>query len=161
MGDLSEVETFDCLKSNLRQAAQSCDDLAVKPRKGPTFRDLRDQLRLVEGACRQVAYFRNGDARWLQIGMFVAEAHKRAGEWLRGVKGPDGVRVKTAPGHMNPLFVKLAENLRALYAKSEDLETKKTNRTGPILPVVRRGPHRDTVPVGYTKSIGGVLIPAH
>jgi hypothetical protein len=160
MGTLSEVEILDCLKTNLRLAAQSCDKLAVSPRKGPTYRQLRDQLRLVEGACRQVAYFRGGDARWLRIGLFMAECHRRAGEWLRGIKQPDGARMKVAPGHMHPLFVRLAENLRAAHVKADELQTKATNRIGPILPRPGVPPHRDTCPAGWRESAGGLLIPS-
>ncbi len=156
---LSETEVLDCLKSNLRLAAQSCDKLAVSSRKGPTYRQLRDQLRLVEGACRQVAYFRGGDARWLQVGLFMAEAHKRAGDWLRGLKQPDGTRIKVAPGQMHPLFTRLAEVLRSAYSKAEELRTKATNRIGPILPKPGVPPHRDTRPAGWNRSPGGLLIP--
>jgi hypothetical protein len=89
----------------------------------------------------------------------MAEVHKRAGDWLRGTKQPDGTRVKVAPGHMHPLFVKLAENLRAAYVKAEELRTKATNRVGPILPKPGVAPHRDTRPVGYSRSSGGILVP--
>src|ERR1700687_4447619 len=119
MGRLTETEIFDCLKTNLRLAAQSCDKLAVSPRKGPTYVKLRDELRLVEGACGQAAFWRGGDARWLKIGLFMAEAHKRAGGWLRGEKQPAGPSIKLAPAEMHPLFKKLAENLRAAYVKAE------------------------------------------
>jgi hypothetical protein len=159
MGDLSEIEVLDCLKTNLRLAAQSCDKLAVSPRKGPAYVALRDQLRLTEGACRQVAYFRGGDTRWLKIGMFMAECHKRAGNWLRGTKQPNGARVKVAPGQIHPLFTKLALNLRAAYAKAEELRTKRTNSIGPIMPVMGPAPHRDTRPAGWSRSPGGLIGP--
>ena len=160
MARLTEIEIFDCLKTNLRLAAQSCEKLAVSPRKGPTYVKLREELRLVEGACRQAAFWRGGDARWLKIGMFMAEAHKRAGGWLRGEKQPDGTTMKIAAAHQHPLFLKLAENLRAAYVKAEEFRTKKTNKIGPILPVPGVPPHRDTKPVGYNRSPGGILLPA-
>ncbi len=153
---LTEAEVLDCLKSNLRLAAQSCDKLAKSPRKGPTY---RDQLRLVEGACRQIAYCRGGDARWLRVGMFMAECHKRAGEWVRGTKQPNGTRIKVAPGHLHPLFTKLADNLRAAYIKAEELRSKPTNRIGPILPQPGTPPHRDTRPAGWRRSPGGLIVP--
>ena len=160
MAQLTEIEIFDCLKTNLRLAVQSCDKLAVSSRKGPAYVKLRDELRLVEGACRQAAFWRGGDARWLKIGLLMAEAHKRAGDWLRGIKQPDGSRMKVAAGHMHPLFTKLAENLRAVYVKAEEFRTKKTNKIGPILPNVQPPPHRDTRPSGYYRSPGGVLMPS-
>jgi hypothetical protein len=156
---LTEVEILDCLKTNLRLAAQNCDVLAVSQRKGLTYKRLREQLRLVEGACRQIAFWRGGDARWLKIGLYMAEAHKRAGGWLRGYKGPDGKRVLIAPGHQHPLFIKLAENLRAAYVKATELETHKTGRIGPILPVPGEGPHRDTRPSGWRQEPSGLLVP--
>jgi hypothetical protein len=121
---------------------------------------LREELRLVEGACRQAAFWRGGDARWLKIGLFMAEAHKRAGGWLRGEKQPDGTTMKIAAAHQHPLFKKLAENLRAAYVKAEEFRTKKTNRIGPILPVAGVPPHRDTRPSGYNRSAGGILMPS-
>jgi hypothetical protein len=160
MARLTEIEIFDCLKTNLRLAAQSCDKLAVSPRKGPTYVKLRDELRLVEGACRQAAFWRGGDARWLKIGLFMAEAHKRAGGWLRGEKQPEGPNLKLSASELHPLFVKLAGNLRAAYVKAEEFRTKKTNRIGPILPIPGTPPHRDTRPSGYNRSAGGVLMPS-
>lgn len=157
---LSEAEIFDCLKSNLRLAAQNCDVLAVSARKGKAYSDLRNNLRLVEGACRQAAFWRGGDARWLKIGLYMASAHKRAGDWLRGVKNAEGVRIKVAPGQIHPLFVKLADNLRAAYRKVEELQTKKTNIIGPILPKPGVPPHRETRPSGYNRSPGGIILPA-
>jgi hypothetical protein len=90
----------------------------------------------------------------------MAEAHKRAGGWLRGEKQPDGTRVKVAAAEMHPLFVKLAENLRAAYVKAEEFRTKPTNRIGPILPVVLPPPHRETRPAGYNCTPGGILMPS-
>jgi hypothetical protein len=160
MGQLTEVEILDCLKTNLRLAAQSCDKLAVSSRKGPTYAGLRTQLRLVEGACRQIAFWRGGDARWLKIGLYMAEAHKRAGDWLRGIKQPDGTRAMIAPGQMHPLFILLANNLRAAYVKAVELETKKTNKIGPITPKPGIPPHRETRPSGWNCSPGGILMPS-
>ena len=82
------------------------------------------------------------DTRWLRIGMLMAEAHKRAGEWLRGVKMPNGMRVKLAEGHLHPCFVGLAENLRAGHRKAEEFRTRATGRVGMILPGIRPGPRR-------------------
>lgn len=158
MGDLTEPEIFDCLSDNFRKAAQLCEDLARHPRKGPNYLSLRDSLKLIEGACRQAAYWRE-DSRWLKIGLLMEEAHKRAGEWLRGVKMPNGARVKLAEGHLHPCFVQLADNLRKGHAKAEEFRTRATGRLGTILPVVAPGPHRDTRPVGYRRA-SGLFIPA-
>lgn len=158
MGALTETEIFDCISSNAKLAAEHCDDLARLPRKGPTYDLLRKELKLIEGACRQAAYWRQ-DARWLPIGLMMEEAHKRAGDWLRGVRQPNGGRRRIPEGEMHPLFVKLADNLRGLQRVMEDLRTKKTGRAGIILPQVLPAPHRDTRPVGFRRSAGGVLLP--
>jgi hypothetical protein len=158
MGNLTEREIFSCLAENFRLAAEDCDKLATRPRKGRAYSSLRDKLELVEGACRQAAYWRE-DTRWLQIGQMMAEAHKRAGDWLRGIKVEGSpVRVKIAPGHMHPLFVKLAENLRAAQARAEEFRTKATGKIGTILPEAQPAPHRDTVPTGWRKT-GSLYVP--
>jgi hypothetical protein len=162
MGALTEPEIFDCLRTNFRLAANLCVELATKPRKGPNYNKLREALRLIEGAARQAGYWRS-DARWLQIGLDAAEAHNRAGEWLRGVKQPDGSRRAIPPGEKHPLFMRLAEVLRAGLERAEQYRTNKTGRIGTILPKPLPGPHRDTRPVsfnGFKVSKGGVLIPA-
>ena len=163
MGNLTEVEIFDCLKSNFRLAAQCCDDLARLPKKGPTYRRLRDHLKLIEGSCKQAAAWRQ-DARWLRIAFMMGEAHKRAGAWLRGTKMPDGTRVKTADGHLHPLFLGLAENLRKGYAVAESFRTGKVNKVGMILPKPLPGPHRDTRPIhvsgdSYQVRKSGLIVP--
>jgi hypothetical protein len=157
---LDEVGVIDCLRANLRLAAESCDILATSPRKGPTYRALRDQLKLVEGASRQVAYLRLGDARWLAFGMSAEECHKRAGDWLRGIQVPGTKqRIPIAQGQLHPLFAQLAEILRAALVRADELLTKRTNRVGPILPKPGPAPHRDTRPAGWSPTPSGLLVP--
>lgn len=158
MGQLTEADIFECLSENFRLAAEDCEKLARSPRKGPTYKALRDKLELLEGACRQASYWRQ-DTRWLQIGMFMAQCHERAGEWLRGIKVPGKPRIKLAPGHLHPNFVKLAENLRAAQVKAEEFRTKATGKVGTILPEVQPAPHRDTTPTGWRRSQGGIIVP--
>lgn len=159
MGQLTEAEIFDCLTTNFRLAAEDCDKLAVSPRKGPTYASLRDKLELVEGACRQAAAWRQ-DTRWLGIGMYMAKAHELSLEWLRGISaGPGRPRVKIAAGQMHPLFVKLAENLRAAEKKAMEFKNKATGKIGMILPDAQRVPLRDTTPVGWRRP-SGLIIPS-
>ncbi len=159
MGQLTEPEIFACLSENFRLAAEDCDKLATRPRKGRAYTSLREKLELLEGACRQAGHWR-GDSRWLTIGLYMAECHKRAGEWLRGIKVPgQDVRVKIAPGHIHPLFTRLAEQLRAAQAKADEFRTKATGKSGTILPEMAPAPHRDTVPVGWRQSPGGLIVP--
>ncbi len=161
MTKLTEAEIFDCLETNFRLAAEHCEDLAKLPRKGPTYKKLIEELKLIEGACRQAAVWRE-DSRWLRLGLMMEEAHKRAGEWLRGVVQASGGRRQISEGVRHPLFMKLAENLRAGLARAEETRTKATRTIGAILPATLRGPHRDTVPVGWTPAMNGskLIIPA-
>ena len=164
MGVLTEIEIFDCLATNFRLAAEDCDALARLPLKGECYDRFRRRLQLIEGACRQAAQWRE-DSGWLPIGLMISEVHSRAGDWLRGIKMPDGTRVKIRNGELHPLFNKLADNLRNLYRAAESTKTKKTGRMGTILPAVLPGPHRDTIPVGWSPSIvpnkspSGLIIP--
>jgi len=159
MGALTESEIFDCLSTNFRLAAEDCEKLARSPRRGANYAALREKLELLEGACRQASVWRQ-DTRWLQIGLAMAEAHKRAGEWIRGIKiaGVPG-RVKVAEGHMHPLFKKLAENLRLAHARAEEIRTKRTGKVGMILPATGRAPLRDTKPTGWRRP-SGIIVPS-
>lgn len=158
MGDLTEIEIFDCIRTNAKLAAEHCDDLAKQPREGDTYDALRTELKLIEGACRQASAWR-GDTRWLPIGLAMEEAHTRAGDWLRGVKVA-GMRVRLAERHNFECFTALAANLRSLAANMEKLRHAKTGRRGLILPDQQPAPFRDTRPVGFTRSMGGVLLPS-
>lgn len=161
MGQPTEQEIFDCLATNFRLAAENCEKLAVSPKRGQIYRALIENLKLIEGAARQAGYYRGGDARWLQIGLMVAEAHKRAGDWLRGVKQLGGGYRKIPEGQRHPLFMKLAEHLRTGQKKSEGLRDKRVNRTGPILPVMLQPTsQRETTPIGWRKTASGLVLPA-
>lgn len=164
MGQLTEAEIFDCLKSNARMAAEDCDRLAVLPRTGPSYKSLCDKLKLVEGACRQAAYWRE-DTRWLRFGRLMEEVHKAAGNWLRGAKDSQGRLIKLADVHRHQCFTMLAANLRAIIGKVDECQTKATGRLGVILPVVQAAPHRDTRPVHITvpdtiRRPSGLILPA-
>ena len=151
MRSLSEGEIFACLTENFRLAAESCEKLAWHAKRGPTYRRLMDELKLCEGACRQVAQFR-GDARWLQIGLQMHEAHGRAGRWLRMYVAKDSRKVA------HPLFMQLAACLRWGQASAEKMRTAATGRVGLILPASKSAPHRDTRPI-QVMSPGGVILP--
>lgn len=158
MGALTEIEIFDQLNTSFRIAIETCEDLARLPLKGAAYDKFRRQLRLIEGCAKQANTWRE-DTRWLFLIRIMGETHQRAGDWLRGIKQEDGTRVKIADGHLHPAFTMMADNLRALHKLAEQLRTKATGRVGMILPTPLPGPHRDTRPVGFTKSISGLLIP--
>ena len=121
---LTETEIMECLVENFRLAADNCAKLANVPAAGMAYNDLRHQLLLIEGACRQAGVWR-GDSRWFQIGLMMNEAHNRAGDWLRG--------------HLSrKLFTKLGENLLAGLKLAEGLRDKATGRSGIILPDMAR-----------------------
>lgn len=156
MGALTEIEIFDCLSENFRIAAQCCDDLAVSPVTGPTYHKLRQALGLIEGACRQAAAWRD-DSRWYPLGLQMAEAHKRAGDWLRGAKDEKtGMPIKLAASHRHRCFTLLGANLRAGERLAKDLKTKATGIVGPILPEAYRimKPSR-----GLRVTPGGIILP--
>lgn len=128
MSHLTESEIIAKLKEAFRLASGYSDALAVLPMRGVTYDALRKELALAEGCCRSIAYYR-GDSRWFRLGMMMEETHKRAGTWLRTFP------VTTTSNEAHPLFLKLADNLRAGMRKCEDLETRATGRVGMILPV--------------------------
>jgi len=156
MARLTEVEIFNRMQESLRAAEQACIDLATIPAKGANYDALRTHLKLIEGCCRQASAWRE-DTRWLPIGLMMAEAHRRAGDWLRGIKMPDGSRRHLVAGELHPNFVKLAENLKALGVACQRLRTARTGRRGIILPQPQVAPHRDFRPVQV--STGGILLP--
>ncbi len=160
MGALTEPEIFAYLAENARLAAEAADDLAVRCKRGKTYRDLRDHLANIEGACRQAGHWR-GDARFFDIGLMCEEAHKRAGGWLRGVKDPvTGKRTPIPAGQKHPLFVKLAEVLRSLLKSAQTLETAATKQNGPVLPETPRETRRLGAPVpGYNFRKSGLIVP--
>jgi len=156
MSDLTEVEIFDCLTSNLKLAATLCVDLAKYPAKGHNYKKFREALKLVEGSCRQASAWRE-DTRWLTIGLMMAESHKRAGNWLRGAKKPDGTKVIIPEGQLQPMFIKLGMNLLDILEKTVPaLQHKRTNRRGMILPETPTAP-RNVSRVSMSK--GGIIIP--
>lgn len=141
MSHLTEQEIIACLTENLRLGAENGDKLAAGER-GPIYLTFRENLRLVEGCCRQMASWR-GDTRWLPFGMKVAEAQKRCGDWLRA-KEPAW------------RFSGLAEILRFALGEAKKLETMKTGTIGPILPEMMVAPTRTqgrpiAVPAAYKK----------
>lgn len=141
---LREQEIFDRLMSSFKAAAECCDVLATSPRKGPTYRRLREELRLIEGAARQAGYFRD-DARYMKLGYEAHMCHEKAGDWLRS----------RAP---SVYFRALANVLRKMHTDTERLKNARTGRRGVILPKPQ-ALHRDTRPVGWTKTQAGILLP--
>lgn len=155
--DLSEVELLDQIKQNLRMCAEDCGNLANAPRYGQIYVRMRQRLKEIEVACNQVAVHRNGDARWLPMGMMMEEIHQRTGHWLRAGQA---LAARQSRAH---LFRKLAEKLREAHAGCIALETRRTGRAdGLILPKPLPF-HREHRPVQVLspvrKSAGGVILP--
>ncbi len=149
---LTEAEIFSCLAENLRLASEDCKQLAWHPRRGLVYARLCKSLRAVEGACRQAYYWRDYDARWLYLGLQMAEVQKRAGGWVRDYPSRDGRKVA------HPLFQKLGEVLEDALRRAERVKTMATFHVGPILPTPMEGPHRETRPVQVVTP-GGIILP--
>lgn len=146
MSDLTELEVFDCLVSNFREAAEHCEDLALQHNRiaGQRYVKLRDNLMKIEGASRQAAMWRD-DSRWLLIGQHAAECHKKCGDWLR---------FKTR-GRM---FEKCAENMRMMLAAAQQMKDRATGVRGAILPATPKyDPANRSVQV---RTPGGLYLPA-
>ena len=153
---LTETEILDCLRTNLRKAIEHCDTLAVTPERGPVYREFRKELKLIEGACRQAGHWRR-DARWLQIGMMMEEAHQRSLRWIN--KTPSLNSRKISHG----LFKKLADNMRVMEVSVNRIETSATNQVGAILPKPLPAPIRTSgrpvqVPSGMKVTPGGIIL---
>lgn len=144
MSDLRESEIFDRLAQSFGAAADHCEALAQQQHriKGQRYNKLRNELQLLEGACRQAAMWR-GDWRWLPIGQYAAECHKRVGDWLRHRRGAE-------------LFLKLAQNMRDAKLGALKMKDQATGVRGPILP---ERPKYEPVNRMVQVSAGGIIIP--
>ena len=152
MSGRTEAEVFSFLTENFRLAAERCEKLAWDPYRGFVYNSFVKELKGIEGACIQACDHR-ADSRWLRIGMLMAEAHRRAGHWMRNS------RTKAERKIADARFKMLAENLRMFAREAEDLRDKATGRVGMILPEPLPGPHRDTRPIQVITP-GGIVIPA-
>ena len=163
MGALTEQEIFDCMSTNLKLAVESCAELATNPIKGPAYTRFREQMKLVDGCCRQASAWRE-DTRWLNIADQIFEARNRAGSWLRG-HVVEGRRVKLHESHAYKMFVKLGAVLMGLDKRVVQLRDDKTRHVGMILPEMQRAPdptvskHQVLLPEGFGVTPGGVLMP--
>jgi hypothetical protein len=140
---------------NLQLAAAHAVDLAVLPAQGPTYWKFREEMLLVEGCCRQASAWRE-DTRWLQVGLIVADALSRTGNWLRGYRVEGQMGKVFTP---RELYLKLAENLHGIAKVIEGLRHGATGRMGMILPEIAREIRTDGRQV-QVKTPGGVLLPA-
>lgn len=143
VSDLTELEIFDRLISSFRAAEEHCRALARQENriKGERYNKLRTELQLIEGAARQASAWRE-DWRWLQIGQYAAECHKRCGGWLR---------------HRDPpkLFLLLADNMQMMLKATQQLKDRATGKIGLIVP---ERPKYE--PVNRQVSLNGLIIPA-
>jgi hypothetical protein len=142
VSDLREIEIFDRLISSFRAAEEHCRALAQQQHriKGERYNKLRIELNLIEGACRQASAWRE-DSRWLQIGQYAAECHKRCGGWLR---------------HRDPpkYFKLLADNMLMMMKATQTLKDQATGVRGAILPATPK-----YEPANRRVSMGGIIIP--
>ena len=116
----SENEIKSMWRQSMLGAADDCRLLAVLPAQGPTFARLRERLKLAEGACRQMCWWRD-DTRWLYLAPMLEQTHQMVLEMIR----------MHAARH---LFLKLEHTLRKLIRDADILENAKTGHVGMILP---------------------------
>ena len=163
MSVLTENEIFSRMVASFKQAAEDCDALAKRPVSSPAYLSLRDELALIEGSFQQTAFWREDD-RWLEIARQIPEAHRLAGEWLRGVEVESNtpgvvVRRPIPEGTLHPMFVKLAEFLRWCADKANEMRHAKTNVVGANLRPLPRG-ERNISQTGWTATNSGLIVPA-
>lgn len=148
---LTTPEIFDCLRTNLRQAAEEARQLAWHPRRGPLYLAMCRHVGLAEGACRQAAVHRE-DARWLTLGMALSGVPKRAGRWVRGMPS------RAARVEAHRLFLKLGETLDKMAYDFDQLRDMATGRIGMILPEPPPV-SRETRPVSV-RLPSGLIVPS-
>ena len=148
---LQEIEIFDCLRTNLKQAAEEARQLAWHPRRGHIYLAMCAHVGLAEGACRQAAVHRE-DARWLTLGMALSGVPKRAGRWIRGMPS------KAARSEAHRLFLKLGETLDKMAYDFDRLRDMATGHIGMILPEPL-ALSRDTRPVSV-RLPSGLIVPS-
>lgn len=105
-------------------AADDCRLLSTLPAQGPTYVRLRERLKLAEGACRQMCWWRD-DTRWLYLAPMLERTHQMVGDMIRN-------------HYARPLFLKLEMTLRKLIHDADRLENAATGRMGMILPESER-----------------------
>jgi hypothetical protein len=118
----TEKEAIELLKVSLRGGIDDCTEIASQVWSGEQYSRLRRRLKTVELCCRTIATMR-GDARWLVLIRDFAELQQRARRWL----APATVETKKC-------FAKLAALLGHMLKLLTDLETRRTGRSGLILP---------------------------
>lgn len=160
MGALTEIEIFDRMYDSLKAAASHAEDLAKLPGQGPTYQKFREHMLLVEGCCRQACAWRE-DSRWLDVGMTIAEALARTGNWLRGYR-VEGTLGKVF--YPRDLYLLLADNLRGIAKAIEGLRHNATGRRGMILPEMPHVSRTESRPVQVlspkARSPGGIILSA-
>ena len=160
MSTTTESEIFACLSDNLKIAAEKSRLLAWNPKRGWHYNEFRQSLKLIEGCCRQIFYWRNYDSRWLVLGKLCNFAHHKAGDWLRN--SPSKEMRKLAQPEFEMLGQKL-EQMRADVDRLRHLATGK--KDGPIVPDIL--PHSresgrlvQVAMPGFTKRESGLIVPA-
>lgn len=156
----TEAEIFGRMAESLRSAAEDCKQLAWNSRRGFVYDRFRKDLKLIEGCCRQIYYWRDYDSRWLILKQLCAFAHERAGTWLRNSP------TREMRNKAHPVFQKLSEQLEHMHRDVERLRHMATGRRGPILPDelpepdVRSGrPVQVNLPGGFTQRESGLILP--
>lgn len=131
MAGLNEQECLDRLRQAFGEAVRDCRGMARDPQRGFHYISFMTSMRLLEGACRQVAHCRE-DTRWMEFANRMMPTVAKAGEWLRAYP----VTTDSNPASM--LFNMLADVLEAKLKEADRIQHMATGRTGMILPAYMR-----------------------
>lgn len=141
----SEHEVWDRLRDTLKSAITHCGQLATFPHQGPTYLEMIKELEIIEGEARYLGNNYRKDARWNAFGWEMARFRQRIGDALRHYAS-------------RKIFLHMQEMMKGALEEAEKMKDAKTGRRGPITPVVRPGPLRESRPVYVRPS--GLLVPS-
>lgn len=148
----TEAECLDMLKSEMRAAISSCDQIAQTPVSGVHFDRMIKALQAIEMCARQMFTYRENH-NWLNGIFHFAEIQTKAQQWLT-----------PATVYSKKLFTILADNLRKLESLYCRLSVIRNGSARPVLPAIQAGPLRSGRPVqvlmpGATRPGSRLILP--
>ena len=154
-----EKQSIDCIRSNLSEALENINHLATKALRGAAYESLCDNLDIISDQCKVMNRYRE-DYHWLKLGNYMTDAREYCRRWLVGWTDKDGIRHE----YNRENFLELAKILEDMRDKINELFTKATGVSGPILPTIQVAPRESgdcivQVKTPYVKTKSGLLVP--